>query len=278
MAATRTAKGTAAEKTSGSTLVIPSVAIESNACLLIGIGFDQSQGAPSVQWGNVSVSKIRNRLDAVSGIGTALYIRPLVWNGRTADIVATWPAAIGARSMCAIQWTGPIIEDIGSNNIQTPNTNANSGFTGSPNYDHCFNWCIHSSAGPVEDTAGTIESDYGYVMGQRVGTTGGGLDVTIQETFRYYETGAVDSRSRMTGATLRAWVSCLTVLRKHTQLNQGITPSDVHACENAFELSALDSMNMVWAFNEALDRWEVFDISRASLPSPIAHNNNGWAI
>lgn len=276
--AVRTAKGTAKEKTSGDTLTLSDVSMETNSCLLVGVGFDQSQGAPTVTFGNIELSKVRQRLDSTSGIGTALYFKPIIWSGRTADVTATWTTAIGARALCAVQWTGPTIEDIGSNNIQTPNTNANSGFTGTPNYDHCFNWCIHSSAGPVEDTPGTIETDYGYQIGQRDGTTGGGLDVTIQETYRYYPSDAVDSRSRMTGATSRAWVSCLTVLRNHTMLQQGITPSDVHACEDAFESLSLNPMNMVWAFNEALDRWEVFNVTRSSLPSVVAHNNNGWEV
>jgi hypothetical protein len=273
--ATRTAKGTAQEKTSGTTLTISNVEIDTNAAILVGIGFDQSQDVPDVKWGNTSLTKIRSRLDSTSGIGTALYMKANVWNGRTADIVATWSSAIGARAMCAVQWTGCIIEDIGRNNIQASTTTPNSLMTGLSEYDYHFNWCIHSSAGPVEDTPGTIEGTYGYSQGQRVGTTGGGLDVTIQETWRNFEE-TTDSRSRMTGATEQAWVTCITVLRDHTQLGQGITPSDIIACQAKFESELIDTEDMVFGFNEALDRWEVFNVSRSSLPSPTAHSNNGW--
>jgi len=90
MAITRTAKGTASDKSSGLTLTIASVQV-ARRLLVVGISYDSGNGHPEIKWGNHVLTPI----ETVSGNGIitriAAYKRRRA--AKTKSIVATWTTA-----------------------------------------------------------------------------------------------------------------------------------------------------------------------------------------
>ena len=276
--AERTPKGTVTAKAAGSTLVLPDVELKTNYGVVVGVAYDITNGSPTVKFGGTSLKKLIQRHDAVGGQGVSLWVKPQIWNGRIADIIATWSGDIGARAMWVTEIDNYTIVDVDKGNIQNPTTTPNTLYTDLVNYMPAFCIASHVGNGPVEDAQGTPDQGDDPVMslGQRDGTTGSGFNVTIQETFATASdiTPVPQVRSRLIGVTSRNYCSVVSVLRPNTMLRQGITTSDIIDCEVKFIELALDFENAMWGFNEALDRWELFD--KNDVTTVLAHSNNKW--
>lgn len=276
MALDRSELTTGTAKTSGTTLVSAAqVTIQKNSGIEIWLAYDNSAGLPSsVKLNDLKLERIRSTSSATSGMGIAQYAKPQMRVDRTGFVTATWSSAIGARNMVVNRVRGTVIEDVGANNTyDTAATLVNTGFSGLPNYDECYASAAWATDTPVESFAG--DQTGGFTAGPLVGTTGGGLDITMQTGYLYLPT-AVDTRARLLNAVSSLWVCSLSIMRTHTQNSQGITPTDEALTDIKFDSLSLDSYDKVYAFNEALDRYEVFNVARADLPSPISNSENGW--
>ncbi len=106
MAQTRTAKGINSDKASGSSLSINDISITEGGTLVVGIAYDNSQGAPtSVKFGNRGLNERRKKTNAGSGFTVAIWTAPYIRHPNIRDLVATWASDIGARAMFATQIT-----------------------------------------------------------------------------------------------------------------------------------------------------------------------------
>jgi len=267
---------TGSAKTSGTTLVSDdSITIPANSGIEVWLSYDISDGLPNtVTLDDLKLTRLRSTSSATSGMGVAVYAKPQIRVDRTGYITATWGSAIGARNMIVNRIRGTVIEDVGANNeYDTAATLVNTGFSGLPNYNDCYASACWVADTPVESFAGDAAG--GFTAGTAIGTTGGGLDITMVHGYLYLPT-AVDTRARLLDAVSSLWVCSLSILRNHTQNAQGISPADEQLTDAKFDASSLDSYDKVFAFNEALDRYEVFNVARADLPSPITNSENGW--
>lgn len=211
MTIARTPKGTQADKTGALTMTIAAVTVAERGSLLVEVGYLQGNGAPVVTWGERTL--IRRTVQQANGIGVAQYSMYRSQGADTRDIVATWKnTAPNAKAMVAFEVMGIRRKDFESTNSQANTVNCSTGALQTPSQAETFASGAHASLGPVEDTAGI--PSLGFTAGQRAGTTGGTPEsnVTIQSNFRILDT-AVDIRSRMAGATSRAFSSTLCVYK-----------------------------------------------------------------
>jgi len=208
MAIIRTAKGTASDKTGALTLTIATLQVAQYSTLEVCIAFDQGNGKPnSMKWGTREL--VFKDVQQANGVGLAVYT--MFRNNATAtnDLVATWnTTAPTAKVMFATQVSGVRKRDLlitNSNaNSTTPTTGALqlTGFA-----DEYLAGCM-ASEGPSTDTIGT--PSLSYLLGQRVGTTGGADDsnITLQEIYKI-TSAAESTRARMTGVEARDWSNIL---------------------------------------------------------------------
>ena len=199
MAITRTAKGTATDKTGALTLTISSVQIQKDASMIVGVGFDAGSGDPTMTWGTRFYDAPREREQDL-GIRTAYF--SLYNNGATAthDVVLTWTTtAPTSKAMFATE-----ILDVRHRDVYTVGT----GTSGAPtsggiatNVPRAYLTGIFCSEGPVEDTAGT--PSFSFISGQRAGTTGGvaATNITIHETYKETSLIQASAEAAKTGAT-----------------------------------------------------------------------------
>ena len=215
MAVTRTAKGTATDKTGSLTLTITGVQIAKDTSMLVGVGFDAGDGDPSMTWGNRFFDAPRERIQDL-GIRTAYF--SLYNNGATSthDVVLTWTTtAPTAKAMFVTQ-----VDDVRHRDV----FELNSGSDGSPtsddgvatlptNFAKEYLAGIFCSEGPVEDTAGTPGAS--FTSGQRAGTTGGvaATNITIHETYKITSLTSANAVASKTGATSRDWGAIITTLK-----------------------------------------------------------------
>lgn len=240
MAITRTAKGTASDKSSGLTLTISSLQLVQYTTMFIGIVYDTGQGAPVVTWGGQTLTPRESVSN--SGIITAVYI---IWK-RTAtatnDLVATWTTtAPTAKAMFATQVASVRRRDVMKTNTGT-STTPGSGALQTTNWNDEIFFGIFGSEGPSGDDAGTPASSYS--SGQRVGTTGGDADtnVTIHETFKIV-TSTDDTRARKTSVTSRDWVVILCTLKPIylVTADSRVTINDVESTSQAAADTLIDN-------------------------------------
>ena len=104
-AGNRTAQGTAADKASGATLTISSVTITEGHCLVVAVGCENSQLAPtSVTHNGRRLRRKVQQNNATDGIHCSVWVKGEYKHDQSGDIVATWAAPIGKRVMCATSY------------------------------------------------------------------------------------------------------------------------------------------------------------------------------
>jgi hypothetical protein len=270
---TRTAKGTASSKASGTTLAVNSVSAVPGDALVVGIVYDTGAGAPTVKWGQRSLRQKSTATQVQSGIAVATFILSHINNTATRNIVATWGGSITAKAMVIVGITGANITDVAAKQGQTA--------TGSPDTTSdtstvadTISIAFFGSEGPSSDTVGTVGS--GHTSGQRVGTAGipPVSNVTIHETYEILSsTGTIQATK--TGATSRDWASVIVALKasRGTQ-NLAVTASDYIAIEEKFESASKDYSLLATMFNEELGRFEAFEST--DMATVICHSGNGW--
>jgi len=216
VAISRTAKGTATDKSLGKTLQVDNVVKSPYAFIGVCIVYDNSQGDPSVRWG-IDIPK--NQLLLVPGSLKAHGLLPFSiahWRiktgfGDTRNLRATWSANIAARAMFVYELSDVERKDVVvtriHNNTDAPNTSTAGNAPTTTNLN-TFHVAAFGSIGPESDSQGVAGS--GHILGQRAGTTGApaASNVTIQETFdELSATG--QCWANLTGATSRDWINTI---------------------------------------------------------------------
>src|SRR3990170_4516419 len=97
MSVTRTAKGTATSKTSGTTLALASVACSTGDLLIVSLAYDD-QTLNSVTWGGETLTLGTAILGA--GVRTRIAYK-IITTGGTQTITATWASALTAKALAA---------------------------------------------------------------------------------------------------------------------------------------------------------------------------------
>lgn len=206
MAITRTAKGTAQSKTSGTTLAVASVAMTTGHLLVVSLAYDD-QTLDSVTWGSESLTLG----DAVLGAGVRTRLAwAVILAGGTQTITATWAGSLTAKAMVASSYvcsTGSTILNEDSNATNTGNGTAAS--TAALNAivggTDALLVAVVGTEGPSGDVAGTWATP--STNGQRLGTTGQGAttNVTVSEAYQTAPTAASTPTLSKTGMTGRDW-------------------------------------------------------------------------
>lgn len=218
--ATRTAKGTASSKTSGTTLTISDVSLTEGASIVVALGYDDAQGHPtSVKWGN---RNLRSRLSRDPGgydIAHSVWTVGQIKKTGTRDLVATWSGSITERAMLAVELMGTKRIDVrAGNNDSVVTTTPTTGATGAASTMFSFAFAFFVSEGPSTDTvtSGTIDDDgtpATAASGQRTGTTGAppASNVTIQEMFLELTSSAASQGDLIVG-TERKFISSVILM------------------------------------------------------------------
>lgn len=286
--ATRTAKGTASSKSTGAALTISDMALSAGATLDIGLGYDDAQGHPiSVRWGNRHLVQRVARNPGGFDIAASVWRLPRVKNTGVKDLTARWSSPIAERAMIATQLEGKNrIDERQGNNHNTETTGPTTGQTLGLNAADDFALCFFVSEGPSSDTAGAAEIMNGgspgfdtATLGQRAGTTGAppASNVTIQEAFLQL-TSNDPTEGHLVGATSRKWISMMVTLTDAID-NLAVTFSARAAVEEILESSSplIGNENVVFYFNDELDRWEAWDVTDfGTLVAVYGANTNWW--
>lgn len=213
MALTRTLKGSAADKASGTSLAINDVSMNAGDLLVLILSFEtESTLVSAPKYGKKEMRYIENS-GATQGDTRVRFYRFRVRKTSTRNIVVTWNAAVTARAMIALSLT-----NVGKANVLSTNTHATD--TGSPNSGTAVTTTIadtlhiaaFASLGGTPDTIGTAGN--GHTLGARVGTSGPPVEsnVTLQETHEIL-TATGDCRASLTGATARKWAVSIVAFR-----------------------------------------------------------------
>ena len=97
--ATRTAKGTAQDKASTTTLTLASVSCNEGDALIIFVG-NQTQNVPtSVAWGARELTKTAHIVNTTAGLTASIWIARKLVNTATRDVTVTWGTAIAAKAI-----------------------------------------------------------------------------------------------------------------------------------------------------------------------------------
>lgn len=183
--ATRTAKGSAKAKASGTTLTLSSVSLTMNHAIFAIVGFQGTAVPTSVKAGTKDLNKVIQRIDLTAGFGGAIYYKRVIRNGGTRDIVATWASAIGARAMAVITVDEPMLFLEGAGNMEnTASPTTSQAASDLPVHD-CFHLGGFISQGPSNDAVPTLSTD--WTAGQRDGTVGVPpvSNITVMEGYKF---------------------------------------------------------------------------------------------
>jgi len=216
MAITRTAKGTAGTKVSGTTLTISGVSFTPGSTLVVGIAWEEDHVGekPAIKRGNKDLKFIASSQQKQGDTFVRLYKRRIK-KGGSKDIVATWPSNHTARAMFATQITESSAKDVQQSNGNASGTSPATGTAVTSTIADTISIAAFASVGPTNDTAATAGA--GHTIGQRVGTSGAppASNITLQETYEILSaTGNV--RSTLTLTTARE-VAATIVAFKATQ-------------------------------------------------------------
>ena len=210
--ATRTAKGTANAKASGTGLDLAGVACDPEDSLIAGYIFDGANPPDTVTWGARALSKVGQRIHATPDFGVAIYHARRIHNAGTRTLTATWGASIGARAMFAITLDSPHVRDEIARSVQTDSSDPTVGPTAEHDRSDCFALGILGSEGPSGDTAPSISGD--FAAGHRSGTVGAPPvgNKTLLEVYNQL-TSSVPVTASGTGATSRDWCNIVVAFR-----------------------------------------------------------------
>ncbi|HEX5016501.1 MAG TPA: hypothetical protein VFX15_02820 [Actinomycetes bacterium] len=210
MAITRTAKGTASLKTSGTTLTLASVAMTTGHLLVVSLAYDD-QTLDSVTWGSQALTLG----DAVLGAGVRTR---LAWgtivSGGTQTITATWAASLVAKAFTASSYNSSVggivpTEDSNATNTGIGTSATTAALAAIVGGTESILVGVVGTEGPSGDTAGTWSTP--NTNGQRVGTTGNPAagNVTCSEAYQLAPSAASTPSLSKTGMTSRDWGAAL---------------------------------------------------------------------
>ena len=288
MTITRTAKGTATDKTGALTLTIAGVQLEGDgSSLFVGLAYDSGAGAPTIRWGQQWLEPIVTQSGGGVVCRAAVYLRQGESVAR--NLVATWSgSAPTAKAMFATELTDAAVPDLVASQSEAGTTDPDSGAASTPDKDPEVYFGVFASEGPESDTPGTIQN--GYSDGQRAGTAGAPpvSNVTVHEVFKIV-TAAESTAAAKTGATSRNHSTCLVTLRKSTRTDTGMSgASDLQSMRNIFnaEIPSLPRRDHAFHHNPNTDEWEIFQVE--DLPAEPAAANvtkvarydefDGWVV
>lgn len=260
MAITRTAKGTAQDKTSTTTLTISSVSMTANELLVVCVGFETDSTISSVTWGGRNLKSVSGSL-ATQGDTRCRMFRAKVSNTDTRDVVITWAAAVTAKAAVAVAVNDEAVAtDIVTAQGQASTTAGDTASAGTSTVANTVSLAFFVTGGPSTDSAGTAGS--GHTLGQRVGTSGdaAGTNVTIQETYEILTaTGTI--QSTLTLSTARIMANCIADFRASEENRWGVVPTDLQKVRAIFDekVTPIEHTHMLFYFNEEEDRIEVYD-------------------
>jgi hypothetical protein len=208
MAVTRTARGSATSKTSGSTLQIAAQSLTAGHLLVVYLAYDD-QTLTSVFWGTQQLTLG----DAVLGAGVRTRIAWCVADATASrTITATWAAPLVAKAMVADSFSSSVAGMIPLTRDTFNATNAGTGTTASTaamgaivGGTESVTVGVVGTEGPSGDTAGTFAEP--NTAGQRVGTTGNPAagNVTVSSAYRLGPTAGTTPALSKTGMTSRDW-------------------------------------------------------------------------
>ncbi len=207
MAISRTSKGTASDKTSGTTLTLSSVSLNAGDLVFVAVASLGGITQQSAKWGDYSLTQYGVALNIGTSMSAALYYLR-VNQSATRDIVVTWVSSIAARVLAAFIVDEASVLDVAAvNNNDDSTTAPDSGESfATTAEDDEFILGIWASNGPSGDTVGAV--GYGMIGYQRIGTTGDAdtTNVTLHEGSKAISTAAKIQAGK-TGATSRDWIS-----------------------------------------------------------------------
>lgn len=172
---------------------IPNVAMVGGDMVIVAAGWDMDDS------GNPDMKFARNLLDQAGGVTLSTsnhrvrVCAEIINNTRTADVTVTFPSSVSNASILVAT-----LHEAGKFNITRENENLTATIsTSGPKVaiDHIqtIHWAVHLTAGPSSDATGS--SSTGHTLGQRVGTTSGTNDVTLQETYKIITASTVSAGS-----------------------------------------------------------------------------------
>lgn len=192
MAQTRTAKGTIASKTSGTTLTIPNISMIGGDAIIIAVGWDSSVSANpgSVQYAGRDLDFVEGK---TTGTWRCRVYQKLVYNTKTRDAEVIWPTANTTKVMIATSIHQASKWNLTGDNENLANTASHTGLAVAIDHINTLHMGFHMTNGPSGDLIGT--SSTGHTLGQRVGTTGDAdtTNVTLQETYKIIEAQSIGS-------------------------------------------------------------------------------------
>jgi hypothetical protein len=205
VAVTRTARGTATSKTSGTTLQIAAQSLNINDLLVAYLAYDD-QTLDSVFWGTQAMTLG----DPVLGAGVRTRLAWCIADATASrTITATWAAALVAKAMVADSFRSSVT---GGGQSWSPGENATNTGAGTAASTATVTVPVGESVlvgvvgteGPSGDTAGTWS--FPATNGQRVGTTGNpaNSNVTVSSAYSILAAPASGALSK-TGMTSRDW-------------------------------------------------------------------------
>lgn len=202
MAQTRTAKGTAIAKASGTTLTIPNISMVGGDTLTVAVGYQSTDNAaPSVlDYGGNDLTNdlMEGKTFTTGGFRMRVY-STIIQNTKTRDLELEFTNATAARAMIALSSTQTGKVNITNDNENIASTLSTTG--GALPLDHIstMNIAFHMTNGPAGDAIGS--SSTGHTLGQRTGTTGDTdtSNITIQETYKIITAATVQDESIITG-------------------------------------------------------------------------------
>ena len=265
--ATRTARGTAQLKASGTTLTVASFTLTKDHSLQVGIGCENSAGPPtSVTMNGRPLKRKENVNNALGSLNCSMWIKARAAVNQTGTLVATWSSAINARAMFASTLNAPMRIDETISAADAPTTTPSTGTSAAFATATDFAICAFASKGPSGDTAATGQLIGGTTatLGQRIGTTGAAAttNVTIQETYLQLASASA-AAGTLSGVTSRRWANGLITVRPTIENRAAISPTDLQFARDVFDaqITPIPHEQMAWYYNEEDDRWEVYDAS-----------------
>jgi hypothetical protein len=285
MAIQRTARGTASDKTSGTTLTIPSLTVPAGHCLVVSAGYDNAQTAPlTVVHGGRSLRLKVQRDNAANGFHASMWIKGGYKKNVTGTVVLTWASAIGKRAAAASSYNFTSKSDGNKRNLDADSTSPDTGL-GETMTQLALVVANFVSEGPSSDhvghTADTLDAGTFQTagIGQKVGTTGAApiSNITVIETWLEL-TSTQASRSRLQGATNRNWISqCVALITKPESWQSAIAPSDIEAVEQLISDAGGNPDDAMFSFSEETGLWEAYEqSSKGTLRATRPENSTLW--
>lgn len=285
---TRTPRGTATSKASGTTLTIASFTVPAGHCLVVGGCYANGAGAPSsvVHAGRALRRKVQ-RDNTTDGIHNSIWLKGEYHKDQTGTCTLSWASPIVEKAAFASSFDFVATEDeVSGLNVTVATAAPGTGQTAALDGDEDMVICCFGAEGPGSDHgSATAEIEDGDVftaatIGQQAGTVGAPpvSNVTVIETF--LQLSATDStRGRLAGATAREWCNTIVALKPRARFDkQGITPSDIVEVEEIVVAAGGNVDDIYFGWNEVTGQWEAYETTSPGTQRAIRDNASGnWS-